>query len=112
MLTLRSGPMRRPKKNDNDLNPLDGLANLADIMLVFACGLMLSLVISWNLDLGGLTSHVELDTDEGLAEIGGLEAADKQQQIDSNSYEKMGTVYRDPETGEMYLLSENEQVQP
>jgi hypothetical protein len=97
---------------DDELNPLDGVANLADIMLVFACGLMLSLVISWNLDLGGLTSPVEINKDEGLTEIGGLEASDRQQQIDSHSYEKMGTVYRDPQTGEMYLLSETEQVRP
>jgi hypothetical protein len=108
---LRSALLRRPKKDD-EINPLDGVANLADIMLVFACGLMLSLVISWNLDLGGLTTPVELDRDEGFTEIGGLEASDKQQQIDSDTYEKMGTVYRDPVTGEMYLLSENEQVQP
>ncbi len=37
MSNLRSAPMRR-RKMDDELNPLDGVANLADIMLVFACG--------------------------------------------------------------------------
>ena len=27
--------------------------NVADIMLVFACGLMLALAVYWNIDLGG-----------------------------------------------------------
>ena len=34
-----------------EINPLDGLANLADVMLVFACGLMLALITYWNLSL-------------------------------------------------------------
>ena len=30
---------------------LDGVGNLADVMLVFACGLMVALVVAWNVDL-------------------------------------------------------------
>jgi hypothetical protein len=34
-----------------DINPLDGLINLADVMLVLAWGLMLALIIAWNIDI-------------------------------------------------------------
>ena len=36
---------------EDDSNPLDSLTNLFDVMLVFACGLMVALVISLNVDV-------------------------------------------------------------
>ena len=43
----------RKKKVHPDENPLEMMANLMDVMLVFACGLMLALIVNWNVDLGG-----------------------------------------------------------
>ncbi len=43
----------RRKKVHQDENPLEMMANLMDVMLVFACGLMLALIVNWNVDLGG-----------------------------------------------------------
>ncbi len=44
-----------------DINPMDGMANLADMMLVFACGLMLALITYWNVDVSGVTGGVNAD---------------------------------------------------
>ena len=35
---------------------MDGMANLADVMLVFACGLILALIINWNVDVSSVAS--------------------------------------------------------
>ena len=47
---LRGKGLRASSKRQ-DFNPSEGILNLADVMLVFACGLMLSLVMNWNIDI-------------------------------------------------------------
>ncbi len=39
---------------EDSVNPMDGLANLADVMLILAVGIMLALVINWNVDIGAM----------------------------------------------------------
>jgi len=43
---------RRTLRATEDVNPLEGVVNIADVMLVFACGLMLALAVYWNIELG------------------------------------------------------------
>lgn len=83
---------------DSSVGPL---ANLVDIMLVFACGLITAVVA----DPAGLAGRREApreevrtgeelpDVPEGVREAG-------------SGYEAIGHVYRDPETGKMYLIEE------
>jgi hypothetical protein len=91
---------------DEDVNPMEGAVNIVDAMLVFACGLMLSLVIYWNVDLkSGEMRQVEaggaqLTEEELLSESGDGTA-------EGSGFEEIGKVYRDPATGKLYL-SENE----
>lgn len=82
------------------------MANLADIMLVFACGLMLALIINWNVDIGG-TSGKAVAVQQGQEVTSSLQGAETNANPmdDSAQYEKMGTVYKDPVTGKMYLVT-------
>lgn len=34
-----------------EVDAMAGVANLADVMLVFACGLMAAVILNWNVDL-------------------------------------------------------------
>jgi hypothetical protein len=81
---------------------LDGVANLADVMLVLACGLLLALVINWNVDI---TSSKQNDSsaDEIKTEMEFSGNDDENLDSDTN-YEELGTVYRDPATGKLYLI--------
>ncbi|MDR2360923.1 MAG: DUF2149 domain-containing protein [Oscillospiraceae bacterium] len=92
-----------PFSGGDDINPMDGLANLADIMLVLACGLMLALVINWNVKISAEnapdnseeTEYEEIEpANEG--ESGGVNSA---------GYTEVGVVYRDPDTGKLYLVT-------
>ena len=97
----------RKKRVHNDENPLEMMVNLMDVMLVFACGLMLALIINWNVDItpqevdytnGQEVTDTELDNDKSDSDMD-----------QERSYKKMGTVYQDPETGKMYMVSDEEQ---
>lgn len=90
-----------------DINPMDGLGNLADVMLVFACGLMLALITYWNVDVA---ATVAPDVSAERLEITeDLPGADNQEDPppDQEGLEEYGTVYRDPATGQLYILSED-----
>lgn len=89
---------------EEDVDPMSGLANLADVMLVFACGLMLALVMYWNVDI--TPNLTEISESQKMDEVqDDLEQAQKS--ISSGSgYEELGVVYRDPATGKMYMMSE------
>lgn len=62
---------------------MEGVVNLIDIMLIFACGLMVSIVSLWNIS---------------------LQAADQTNNTKSNSYQYIGRVYEDPETHKIYII--------
>jgi hypothetical protein len=97
MRSLRQSRLRRARHVD-EVNPMDGLFNLADVMLVFSCGLIIALIAAWNLDV---SDRVNLPTQvESLGE--------NSQQVIQNpdALQEMGTVYKDPKTGKYYILDD------
>ncbi|MDX1589806.1 MAG: DUF2149 domain-containing protein [Oleiphilaceae bacterium] len=89
---------RRSRFDDGDEDPMGPLANLADIMLVFAVGLMVALAASQR----SLDEAPQKTTDVSSGrEIPELPAGVGES---GSGYEAMGQVYRDPETGRMILV--------
>ncbi len=86
--------------------PLGPLANLIDLMLVFACGLIAAL-ISLNKNI---ETHFESSTDkprqtEQVVKKGReLPQLPSQGESGGNGYESIGEVYRDPKTGKLILI--------
>ena len=79
-----------------EINPLDTVANLSDVMLVLAVALMLLVVTYWQVDMSQpvekeLMEQVEIDESAGVSV----------DNIGDMSY--VGSVYRDPETGDLYV---------
>ena len=94
-----------PYADVEDADPRVGLVNLADVMLVFACGLMLALVTYWNLDISAMTEVVQADD---VTEVTGIEdMADQLLGQNGSSFNELGMVYEDPMTGKMYMLKED-----
>lgn len=98
-----SGRLSGGAEQSEEINPMDGVANLADVMLVLACGLMLALIINWNVDVGN-TEPVQLEQGQEIAELEGLQTGQTSDLEDADQYEEMGTVYRDPTTGKLYMI--------
>lgn len=101
---LRNNSLRR-KRHEEEINPLDGVVNIVDAMLVFACGLMLSLVIYWNVDIQG-SEMTQVQQGKDVTQIEKIQENIEKSQQSGNRYEKLGIVYQDPETGKMYMLKE------
>lgn len=86
----------RPSEEDN-INPMDGLGNMSDVMLVLAVGMMLAVVTNWNVDLSQSGELKALENAQTLSE-------DQVIEVESNeALQELGTVYQDPETGEIYV---------
>ena len=102
-----NGGLRRGRRlwTPEDGNPLEGAINIVDAMLVFACGLMLSLVIHWNVDLNQAGDRVELKRGQEVSQYTDIRDNLIETQGQGDLYEKMGTVYKDPITGQLFMLT-------
>lgn len=92
----------RKARAEEDVDPMTSMTNVGDVMLVFACGLMVALVMAWNLDL---SQFAQVEMDEELAQEDVTEM-NEQLYGEGDAFVEMGTVYQDPNTGKYYLVEE------
>ena len=87
------------------VNPMEGLGNLADAMLVLAVGIMLALIINWKVDI--TTFSVETPPEPEQEQIA-LDESDlsnaQEEQLDETEMQQVGALYYDEETGTYYVL--------
>ena len=104
-MTRLSGKSLRPRQPDPPVNPMDSVSNLADAMLVLAVGIMLALIINWNVDISAGTTDKTASTDPAISfEQDDLtESQDDAKTIEGNLTE-MGKVYYDQESGTYYIV--------
>lgn len=120
--------MRKPRRGRNrfdgdDVNPMNYISNLSDAMLVLAVGMMLALIVHWNVDIStsggdmsesgksyaaeGEGGNSSVDTDKAASftkeELARMET---QSELDTGSegMEKLGEVYYDAATGRYYII--------
>lgn len=91
-----------PYDSGDDADPRVGLVNLADVMLVFACGLMIAIVSRWNVNL----ADVERVNETEMQAVDNVREMVEEMKSGTGGYDDKGRVYEDPETGQLYLLSE------
>jgi hypothetical protein len=89
---------------EEDFSPISGVANLADAMLVFSCGLLVSLASYWNLDLGSVG---EVMKNSEVKEVGQVQKMLDDLKAGGSVYRELGTVYQDPKSGKLYMLSQD-----
>lgn len=101
---------------EQDSDPLAGFANIMDVMLVFALGLMLALVtqsqelrerLSIKSNLNEATkSKIEVnEITTGTELINAPESLSNPASAKANGLESLGQVYKDPKTGKLILIS-------
>ena len=122
---------RGERFSEESVDPMNYVSNLSDAMLVLAVGMMLALIVHWNVDIstGGRSSENVGETvaaegqeaEQALLEgQGGQSAIDRDdalsftpeelEQMDSTEgetdegMEKLGEVYYDAETGKYYII--------
>lgn len=92
-----TGRLSQGSQEKEDVNPMEGLGNLADAMLILAVGIMLALIMHWNVDI----TTTELNQKQ---EISDVEQSTSDKVVAGDGMEEMGMVYKDPKTGKMYMV--------
>ncbi|MEL7566195.1 MAG: DUF2149 domain-containing protein [Dehalobacterium sp.] len=93
---------RRSRIQQEEVRAMDGLANLSDLMLVLACGLMVSIILHWNVDI---KAAVQVVTEQNLREVKDLESIVEDGSI-FGALDSKGLVFEDPKTGKMYIITD------
>lgn len=97
------GDRKGLRNSGDEVNPMANVANVVDAMLVLSLGLMIALISFWQLDTSQLQEMVQSDE---MTDVDVQQMVD-QMQNNSSSYKELGTVYQDPSTGQLYMLTED-----
>ena len=99
---------RKTAFEEEEEDPMTGVANLVDAMLVIAVGFLVFVIISWNMQAMIDPDHtIQEQMQQKMTEV------DQGQQLNetpdtSNSsgqgYTEMGKVYKDPATGKLIMV--------
>ncbi len=89
-----------------EVNPMAAVANLVDAMLVLAVGIMLALIVSWNLNIsasGQVNDNARRE--DALSDFTEEDITDSE--VPEEKLEKQGTVYYDPDTDKYYIIAQD-----
>lgn len=104
---------RRKSLQSSEEDPMAGTSNLVDAMLVIAVGLLIFLVLSWNMQnvvFSDMSPQEKQNTMESMQQVAQVETGEKLNQTPDTSkgsgegYVQMGKVYKDPKTGKLIMV--------
>lgn len=100
--------------NQGEEDPMAGTSNLVDAMLVIAVGLLVFLVISWNMQNIVFNENMDEQQREKVKNaINEVSQLDQGQELNDtpdiskssgSGYTEMGKVYKDSETGKLIMV--------
>ncbi|HWP97905.1 MAG TPA: DUF2149 domain-containing protein [Syntrophomonadaceae bacterium] len=85
---------------------MESMVNLVDVMLVFICGLLISIIIYWNINMKNLV--IILDQKQ-LVKIDNPKEVTEQMKAVS-AYGDVGFAVRDPKTGNLYVMDNKDKT--
>lgn len=98
---FRQSQFRRKEEVGEDVNPSAYIVNLADCMLVLACGFLVAVISAFDMDL----SNLEQVDAEQMEEVD-QQAVSPEDIENGGGYVAAGTVYMDPQTGVTYWIKD------
>ncbi len=102
----------RKRFSEDEEDPMAGTTNLVDAMLVIAVGLLIFVVISWNMQSVVFQSNEQQTFDESspnvteVAEGQVLNETPDSSDSSGQGYMEMGKVYKDPSTGKLIMVED------
>lgn len=99
-----TSPWQQGRFAETDNDPVSGLVNIMDVMLVFALGLLITLLVQNPAmrEHFKLKGGVQVQQGKELAEV--PEGVEQAMAAGPEGMESLGTVYRDAETGKLILI--------
>ncbi len=111
------GMIRRRKGkflSQGEEDPMAGTSNLVDAMLVIAVGLLIFLVLSWNMQSVVFNENMDEEQKQKVMRaINEVSQIDQGQELEDtpdlskssgNGYTEMGKVYQDKDTGKLIMV--------
>ena len=107
---------RKTAFEEEEEDPMTGVANLVDAMLVIAVGLLVFLVISWNMqaivfkfneDINPEQRQDAINAMKQVTEIDQGKQLNETPDVSSSSgegYSELGKVYKDSNTGKLIMI--------
>lgn len=99
-MSSRGRILTKRAKYREEISPMESMINLVDVMLVFICGLLISIIIFWNVNVTNLVfildqkELVKVENPEVLSgQLKGISASDD-----------IGSAVMDPRTGDIYVI--------
>ena len=85
-----------------DIDPMSFVSNLSDVMLILAVGIMLALILHWNVKIE--TPETE-ETEQRAEDTISFSEDDLENNEElPENVERMGDVYYDPVSGTYYII--------
>ncbi len=84
-----------------DIDPMSGIANVVDAMLVFACGLLIALALASGVNISELTAQYTPTGEMQSVDDPGDVTTSKED--GGKGYQEAGTAYYDPDTGKYFI---------
>ena len=98
---LNRGRIRSKRANyREEISPMESMVNLVDVMLVFICGLLISIIIYWNINTVNLV--VILDQKQLVQIDNPKEMTEQMKSVGADG--NLGTAVMDPKTGDVYVM--------
>jgi len=103
---------------DGDDDPLSGIANMTDAMLVLAVGFLIFAVMSMNMQsiiFSDSSTEEKQRLSQAIKDTVAIETGEDYNGTvnvssgESDGMENMGTVYKDPNTGKLIMIPPSEQ---
>ena len=103
--------VREKKKrfSEGEEDPMAGTTNLVDVMLVIAVGLLIFVVMSWNMQdvVFQDSSSQSPQSSQQVSEVSEGQVLNETPDTSNSSgqgYMEMGKVYKDPATGKLIMV--------
>ncbi len=100
----------RKRFSEGEEEPMAGTSNLVDAMLVIAVGLLIFVVISWNMQSVVFQNQEQQTFDESSPDVTEVSEGQVLNETPDSSnssgqgYMEMGKVYKDPSTGKLIMV--------
>lgn len=108
---LRRSRSRSLVKNSfetEDVNPMESVSNLSDAMLILAVGIMLALIIHWNVDISDGQKIVDIQNTEEISNMENLDNEEVNEVSQDSGLSEKGKVLYDEKTGKYYMVIDDE----
>ncbi len=96
---------RRRISESIDDDPMSGINNLSDAMLVLALGFLIFAIMALSVNPDMIQDASSSQQDVSSSEVFSQNYSDANG-IEDSGYSEVGKVYQDPETGELVMVSD------